>query len=40
MEEVELWLSKGGFIAVGEVGIDLYWDKSLADQQAIAFDSQ
>jgi TatD DNase family protein len=32
--EVEEWLGKRPFVAVGECGIDLYWDKShLAEQQ-------
>jgi TatD DNase family protein len=28
MLEVEQWLAKGGFVAVGETGIDLYWDNT------------
>jgi TatD DNase family protein len=32
--EVEEWLGKRPFVAVGECGIDLYWDKThLAEQQ-------
>ncbi|WP_139923205.1 TatD family hydrolase [Hymenobacter sp. DG01] len=32
--EVEAWLSRRPFAAVGECGIDLYWDKThLAEQQ-------
>ena len=31
--EVEEWLGKGGFAAVGEIGTDLYWDKSFWPQQ-------
>jgi TatD DNase family protein len=31
--EVEEWLAKGGFAAVGEIGTDLYWDKTFWPQQ-------
>ena len=34
---VEEWLSKRKFSAVGEIGTDLYWDKSLYDYQKEAF---
>jgi TatD DNase family protein len=37
---VENELTKGGYIAVGEIGIDLYWDKSFVDQQKDAFKRQ
>ncbi|MFA8435649.1 MAG: TatD family hydrolase [Marinifilaceae bacterium] len=37
---VEEWLKKGTFLAVGEVGIDLYWDKTFQKEQEIAFDRQ
>lgn len=37
LEEVEIWLAKGGFVAVGETGIDLYWDKTFFNEQVIAF---
>jgi len=30
----------GDFIAVGEIGIDLYWDKSFLSQQIKAFEMQ
>ena len=33
-------LSQNKFIAVGEIGLDLYWDKSTLDLQKIAFESQ
>ncbi len=33
-------LEKGGFVAVGEIGLDLYWDKSFIDQQYAAFHEQ
>lgn len=37
---VEEWLSKGGFIAVGEIGIDLYWDTTYREEQEDAFRRQ
>lgn len=38
--EVEDYLKKGGFTAVGEIGTDLYWDKALWTQQQEAFKIQ
>lgn len=37
---VEEWLSKRKFAAVGEIGTDLYWDKTFWDQQREAFNIQ
>lgn len=37
---VKLWLDKRNFYAIGEIGIDLYWDKTLLKQQQIAFKTQ
>jgi TatD DNase family protein len=37
---VEEWLSKRKFLAVGEIGTDLYWDKTLWDEQKEAFTIQ
>ena len=37
---VEQMLSQNDFIAVGEIGLDLYWDKSTLDLQKIVFESQ
>ncbi len=34
---VEQWLSKRKFSAVGEMGTDLYWDKTFWEQQKEAF---
>jgi TatD DNase family protein len=34
---VEEWLSKRKFSAVGEIGTDLYWDKTFWEQQKEAF---
>jgi TatD DNase family protein len=43
--EVELsivrqWIEKRDFIAIGEIGIDLYWDKTFVKEQEIAFLQQ
>lgn len=38
--EVEAYLNKGGFCAVGEMGTDLYWDKTLFEEQKEAFRIQ
>ena len=34
------WFERHQFSAVGEIGIDLYWDKSCRAQQIIAFEQQ
>jgi TatD DNase family protein len=38
--EVENWLGKRNFIAVGEIGTDLYWDKSKFEYQKEALRIQ
>jgi TatD DNase family protein len=35
--QVESWLARRKFAAVGEIGTDLYWDKSFWEQQKEAF---
>jgi TatD DNase family protein len=40
IKHVEDMLSSRKFYAVGEIGIDLYWDKSTLDIQKIAFKHQ
>ena len=40
MDLVEKELQTGNYVAVGEVGMDLYWDKSLIDFQKKAFERQ
>jgi TatD DNase family protein len=40
LEIVESWLTKRKFYAVGETGIDLYWDKTFLMEQKIALKSQ
>ena len=37
---VKEWLDKRSFYAVGEIGIDLYWDKTFLKQQQLAFKTQ
>jgi len=37
---VENELSKGGYIGIGEIGIDLYWDKTHAEEQKDALTRQ
>lgn len=37
---VDAWFEKQKFIAVGETGIDLYWDKSFIKEQEYAFIHQ
>lgn len=40
LKTVEEWLGKRKFCAVGEIGLDLYWDKSFFEQQKEAFKIQ
>ena len=37
---VKDWIDKRNFYAIGEIGIDLYWDKSFLKQQQEAFKTQ
>ena len=37
---VEEWLEKRSFPAVGEIGLDFYWDKTFVKEQHEAFDTQ
>lgn len=37
---IEEWLNKRAFVAIGEMGTDLYWDKTFIDQQVEAFKIQ
>lgn len=40
LENCKAWLAKGKYCAIGEVGIDLYWDKTFIKEQQIVFDTQ
>ncbi|MBL0330837.1 MAG: TatD family hydrolase [Bacteroidetes bacterium] len=40
LQVVEYWLAKRKFVAIGEIGIDLYWDKTFFEQQQDAFRTQ
>ncbi len=40
LEHVKEQLAGGGFVAVGEIGMDLYWDKTFQEAQADAFRRQ
>lgn len=40
LDTVKQWLDKRRFAAIGEIGIDLYWDKTFIKEQEIAFRQQ
>ncbi|MCF6350422.1 MAG: TatD family hydrolase [Flavobacteriaceae bacterium] len=40
LAHVKKWIDKRDFYAVGEIGIDLFWDKSFLKQQQEAFKTQ
>jgi TatD DNase family protein len=40
LAHVREWINKRDFIAIGEIGIDLYWDKTFLPQQQEAFRTQ
>jgi TatD DNase family protein len=37
---IEKALTENKYVAIGEIGIDLYWDKTYFEQQKIAFKTQ
>ena len=40
IEHIQDELKKNKFVAIGEIGIDLYWDKTTLDIQKEAFETQ
>ena len=40
LDIIEAELRRGGYCAIGEVGIDLYWDRTYEREQMLAFDAQ
>ena len=40
LAHVKKWIDKRKFFAIGEIGIDLYWDKTFLKQQQDAFRTQ
>jgi TatD DNase family protein len=40
LQVVEYWLEKRKFFGIGEIGIDLYWEKSFLEEQIHAFRFQ
>ena len=40
LAHVKKWIDERHFYAIGEIGIDLYWDKSFLKQQQEAFKTQ
>lgn len=40
LANVKKYLNQGSYIAVGEIGIDLYWDQTFRDEQIEVFEQQ
>ncbi len=40
LELVEQWLNNKNFVAIGEIGLDFYWDKTFVTQQYESFEKQ
>ena len=40
LKEVESWFTRRHYVAVGEIGVDLYWDKTYHKEQKIVLDTQ
>ncbi len=40
LAEIKAYIDKREYIAIGEIGIDLYWDKTFRQEQMDAFEQQ
>ncbi len=40
LDIVKSWLDRRAFCAIGEIGLDLYWDKAHLNEQITAFETQ
>jgi len=40
LREIETWLGRRKWVAIGEIGLDFFWDKSYTTQQYEAFELQ
>lgn len=40
LQTIQSYFKRGYHVAIGEIGIDLYWDQSLRDEQMQAFRAQ
>ena len=40
LKEIERWFGLRNYVAVGEIGMDLYWDKTYHKEQKLVLDTQ